>query len=202
MPEEDLMFILWTLIGFFSGSIMFSKMIYEKTTGKKIREIGDGNPGCSNVIRGAGLALGLLAMALDYFKGYLPVLLALSIGGISGWEIVPVAVSPVLGHAFSPFLRMNGGKAVAVSFGIWSGVTQWVGPSIIGAFMLLFSFVINPRTDGWKVILSMCGLLIFLVVQKDVIAISIWTINTTILAFKHRDQLAFPIAFRFRRKEK
>jgi glycerol-3-phosphate acyltransferase PlsY len=154
------------------------------------------------VLRGAGLLLGLLAMALDYFKGYLPVLLALSIGGISGWEMVPVAVSPVLGHAFSPFLRMNGGKAVAVSFGIWSGLTQWVGPSIIGAFMLLFSFVINPRTDGWKVILSMCGLLIFLVIQMNTLAIFIWAINTSVLAFKHRNQLAFPIALKLRRKIK
>ncbi|HDP76815.1 MAG TPA: hypothetical protein ENN47_01235 [Mesotoga infera] len=196
------MFILWTLIGFFSGSVMYSKIIYEKKTLQKISKIGDGNPGSTNVIRGAGLLLGLFAMALDYFKGYLPVLLALSIGGISGWEIVPVAVSPVLGHAFSPFLKMNGGKAVAVSFGIWSGLTQWVGPSIIGAFMLLFSFVINPRTDGWKVILSMCGLLIFLVIQMDAVAISIWAINASVLAFKHRDQLAFPIAFRFRRKSR
>ncbi|WP_292597448.1 glycerol-3-phosphate acyltransferase [Mesotoga sp. UBA6090] len=196
------MFILWTLIGFFSGSIMYSKIIYEKKTRQKISKIGDGNPGSSNVLRGAGLLLGLLAMALDYFKGYLPVLLALSIGGISGWEMVPVAVSPVLGHAFSPFLRMNGGKAVAVSFGIWSGLTQWVGPSIIGAFMLGFSFVINPRTDGWKVILSMCGLLIFLVIQMNTLAIFIWAINTSVLAFKHRNQLAFPIALKLRRKIK
>lgn len=194
------MFILWTIIGFFSGSIMYSKIIYEKKTRQKISKIGDGNPGSSNVIRGAGLWLGLLAMALDYFKGYLPVLLALSIGGISGWEIVPVAVSPVLGHAFSPFLRMNGGKAVAVSFGIWSGLTQWVGPSIIGASMLLFSFVISPRTDGWKVILSMFGLLIFLIIKMDSLAISIWAFNTSVLAFKHRDQLAFPIALKLRRK--
>lgn len=138
------MFLLWTALGFLSGSIMYSKILYEKTTGKRISEIADGNPGSSNVIRGAGIILGLIAMALDYSKGYFPVLLACSIGDISGLGLVPVAISPVLGHAFSPFLGMKGGKAVAVSFGIWSGLTLWVGPTIIGVLMLFLRLFWYP----------------------------------------------------------
>jgi len=63
------MFLLWAALGFLSGSVMYSKILYEKTTGKRISEIADGNPGSSNVIRGAGIILGLIAMALDYSKG-------------------------------------------------------------------------------------------------------------------------------------
>lgn len=142
------MFLLWAALGFLSGSVMYSKILYEKTTGKRISEIADGNPGSSNVIRGAGIILGLIAMALDYSKGYLPVLLARTVGDISGLGLVPVAISPVLGHAFSPFLGMKGGKAVAVSFGIWSGLTLWVGPTIIGVLMLFF-YVYSGTQYRW-----------------------------------------------------
>ncbi|CCU84040.1 MULTISPECIES: glycerol-3-phosphate acyltransferase [Mesotoga] len=191
------MFLLWAALGFLSGSVMYSKILYEKTTGKRISEIADGNPGSSNVIRGAGIILGLIAMALDYSKGYLPVLLARTVGDISGLGLVPVAISPVLGHAFSPFLGMKGGKAVAVSFGIWSGLTLWVGPTIIGVLMLFFTFILVPSTDGWKVILSMFGLLALLLVQRDLVLTLTWILNTSLLAFKHRDQLVFPIKLKF-----
>nr|WP_322785336.1 glycerol-3-phosphate acyltransferase [Carboxydothermus ferrireducens] len=36
-----------------------------------------------------------------------------------------MAVAPVLGHAFSPFLRFKGGKAMAVTFGVWSAIEKF-----------------------------------------------------------------------------
>ena len=54
-------------------------------------------------------------MVNDILKGVLPVGTAHWIFGVGGWEIVLIGIMPSLGHAFSPFLGFNGGKALATS---------------------------------------------------------------------------------------
>jgi len=114
----DARVILWTAVGFVSGSIPFSPWLVRLLLGQDIRQYGDGNPGATNTWRAGGWRVGIVALLLDMVKGLLPVGLACSIVGISGWDLVPIALAPVLGHAFSLFLRLRGGKAVAASFGI------------------------------------------------------------------------------------
>ena len=36
---------------------------------------------------------------------------------ISNITLVIIAIAPVLGHAYSPFLKFHGGKAIAATFG-------------------------------------------------------------------------------------
>ena len=47
-------------------------------------------------------------MLLDAAKGAIPVYLATAVAGIDGTGLVVVALAPVFGHAFSPFLRGRG----------------------------------------------------------------------------------------------
>ena len=130
----------------------------------------------------------MLALLLDYLKGAVPVGLAGYAFGISGLRLVPIALSPVLGHAFSPFLRFHGGKAVAATFGIWTGLTLWEGPTVFGCLLgLTYSL---QKIDGWSVMLSMVGLLIYLQLRKPgLFILTIWLGNVLILAWKHRDDL-------------
>jgi glycerol-3-phosphate acyltransferase PlsY len=132
--------------------------------------------------------VGLLALSLDYLKGAVPVGLAHFNLGVSGWGLVTVALAPVLGHAFSPFLRFRGGKALAATFGIWTGLTLGEGPIILGLLLGLFLFV--QDSDGWAVLL---GILVFgghLVLQQaGFYTMVIWGINTLLLAWKYRHDL-------------
>jgi len=64
-------------------------------------------------------------MALDISKGALLVGLAYQVWGIQDSRIVPVTLAPVAGHAFSPFLRGMGGKALATAFSVWIGLSIW-----------------------------------------------------------------------------
>ena len=62
-------------------------------------------------------------MMLDIAKAALPVGLAYQQWGWDGWPMFLVAMAAPLGHAFSPFLRFRGGKALATMFGVWIGLS-------------------------------------------------------------------------------
>ena len=130
--------LTWTAIGYLAGSIPFSVLIGRLAGAGDIRLHGDGNPGAFNVLRAAGVRWFVVATLLDGFKGAIPVGYAFFSLGIEGAGLIPVAISPVAGHAFSPWLRFRGGKAVAVTFGIWAGLTGPVGPVIFGIALLMF----------------------------------------------------------------
>jgi glycerol-3-phosphate acyltransferase PlsY len=154
---------LWTLLAFASGSFMFSYWIGLVALRRDIRTVGDGNPGASNLMRAGGKGLGILGLLLDYAKGIAPVLAARSVGGIEGSALIPIALAPVLGHAFSPWLRGRGGKAVAVTFGVWTGVSLWEGPVVLGALLSLW-YALSAR-DGWTVFVSMLCFVVYLALR-------------------------------------
>ena len=120
----------WFLLAFLCGSLPFSVWIGRLALGADIRQFGDANPGATNVLRAGGKGAAAVALLLDFLKGAIPVGLAHFQGGVNGWPLAAVAVAPVLGHAFSPFLGLRGGKAVAVTGGGWGGLTGWGGPAM------------------------------------------------------------------------
>lgn len=70
--------LLAIVLGFVSGSVLYSKHIPRLFLHKNICENApDQNPGASNVFISCGVGWGLFCLALDLFKAYLPVRLAL-----------------------------------------------------------------------------------------------------------------------------
>lgn len=182
---------LWTLLAFFSGALPFSVWLGRLALRTDIRRYGDGNPGGANLWRAGGAAWGLAGILLDYAKGALPVALAHFAAGVQDWALVPVALAPVLGHAYTPFLRGRGGKALAVTFGVWTGISLWSGPVVLG---LAFGFwLFTVRHDGWTVMLGMATLLVALLAAGAGLPwLTIWAGNTALLAWKHRQELRRP----------
>ncbi|MFH2102507.1 MAG: glycerol-3-phosphate acyltransferase [Chloroflexota bacterium] len=183
--------VFWSLVSFLSGSLPFSVWVGRLVLRKDIRDYGDGNPGMTNVLRAGGKAWGIVAMLLDGFKGAIPVGLARWVVGIEGWEMIPVALAPVLGHAFSPFLKFRGGKAVAVTFGVWTGLTFWQAPNLLGVSLALGLAI--TAADAWPVLVAMLALLAYLLrgaVPDWMLAM--WAGNLVILLWKHRHELRRP----------
>lgn len=180
--------LLWTLGGFVLGSLPFSVWLGHLALRTDIRRYGDHNPGAFNVMRAGGPALGLLAVSLDIVKGALPVGLAWSWGGLSGWSLVPIGLAPVLGHAFSPLLKFQGGKAIATTYGIWIGLLTW--EALIVTIALLIVWYALNRVDAWSVILAMlCFLGYLLWTDRGWPLYTLWLGNFLILAWKHRADL-------------
>ena len=158
---------LWLALSFLCGALPFSLIIGRLWLGVDIRTVGDGNPGATNVLRaararGQGAAPAAVALLLDIGKGILPVSLAYSGMGIEGLPLALLAILPIAGHAFSPFLGFNGGKAVATTGGVWIALTAWEGPLVGGLLLGLASRFIKP--DGWIVLTALIGLLLYLAI--------------------------------------
>ncbi len=178
----------WTLFGFVLGAIPFSILMGRLLAGGDIRQYGDHNPGAANAWRAAGWQAGVPALALDYLKGALPVGYAHLMAGMTGAALVPIALAPVLGHAFSPFLRLRGGKALAVTFGIWTGLLFADGPIVLGLLFGVFYFSLD--VEAWAVLLGMVTFLFYLLSrQQELPILATWAGNTLILIWKHRDGL-------------
>jgi glycerol-3-phosphate acyltransferase PlsY len=187
--------LFWILASFFAGSLPLSVWLGKLVIGVNIRDFGDGNPGAANVWRAGGWSWGLLAVALDFLKGAIPVGLAFYWRGIDNWPLVLIALAPVLGHAFSPFLNFKGGKALAVTFGIWSGLTIWIGPSVLGGLMAFWLALLT--VEGWSVLLGMlCFLGFWIVYHPDPILLSVCVGNLMILVWKHYLELTTPPGLR------
>lgn len=188
--------ILWILTAYLCGSLPFSVWLGGLILGKEIRHFGDGNPGGTNVMRAGSRALGVAVIVLDGLKGCLPVLAAQRFGDLPDAALAGAALAAVAGHAFSFFLRFKGGKAVAVTFGVWAGLTGWSTLFVFGALLLLAYYTIS--IDGWAVICAFCGLLAFLALTGPLGAIlPVWIGNGLILAWKHRLDLAQRPEIRF-----
>jgi glycerol-3-phosphate acyltransferase PlsY len=176
---------LFVLLAFLSGSLPFSVWIGRWALQTDIRGVGDGNPGATNVWKAGSKAWGVLAVLLDFAKGAVPVaIFHYGLGGEGGW-LTAVSLAPILGHAFSPFLRFRGGKALAVTFGVWTGLTLWFGPTVLGVAFAVWLIIL--RKDVGAVLLGMGTLLlVLLLVTPDPVYIWVWVGNFLILAWKHR----------------
>ena len=191
LTTRELFFIL---LSFFSGTLPFSFWLGNFFAQTDIRTIGDKNPGSSNVFRTGHLKLGILAIVLDFTKGLLPVLFLAQLLDIGSIAWIAVAIAPVFGHAFSPFLRFRGGKAVAVTFGIWTALTIWIVPSFLGAMLAIIYLCFEVSTDGWKVMIGLTSVVIpLLIMQADYSYWLILGLNIIVVGYKHRSDLTKPL---------
>jgi glycerol-3-phosphate acyltransferase PlsY len=177
--------LLWIAFAFLCGALPLSFWLGKLALGVDIRTYGDGNPGGANVWRAGGKWWGLLAILLDALKGLIPVALANFGAGVSGWPLVAVTLAPILGHAYTPFLGFNGGKALSVTFGVWTGLTLWQGPVVLG---LAFAFwLLTLKVEGWAILLGMLTFLAYLLLtQAPWVWLAVWVGSFLLFMLKHR----------------
>lgn len=109
---------LLILGGFCLGSIMFSKILPKLIMKKDIQINGrDENPGAANVFMHCGWQLGLICLALDMLKGFIPVFLSLLLIEEKSAFMPFIILAPALGHAVAPFNHFRGGKCISTVFG-------------------------------------------------------------------------------------
>ncbi|MAU11338.1 MAG: hypothetical protein CL607_16065 [Anaerolineaceae bacterium] len=184
------MIALWTVATYLIASVPYSVLLGKWFFGVDIRDYGDGNPGATNVYRASGSKLWLIvAVCLDGAKGLFPVGIAYWIVGIRDMGIVPIALAAIAGHAFSLFLGFNGGKAVAVTFGTWIGLTIFEMPIVMG-LMLVYWFR-SLKESNWVVVMVMLYALLYLLLTRpdNLPFLAIWLGNFAIVLFRHRQGL-------------
>ena len=183
---ENIYFFLLYLFGaFILGSIPFAYIYVRLINGVDIRKVGSGNPGATNVARISGKLGFITVLFLDMLKGFMPVFASVMIFDDT-WHSLLVAISAILGHTYSPFLKFKGGKGVATAagaslaiipksllmallvfsiiFAIWRMVSL---SSVVGAVALFVSTIIFYRDEPWLILFTLLLSLFIIYKHKD-----------------------------------
>lgn len=130
------------LLGYFLGSLPIA-FWFGAIRGRSLLKEGSGNPGALNAYRVLGPIPGLMVLLLDVFKGVLAVALG---EGVAGTPLGGLAggVGAVWGHAFSPWLLFQGGKALAPGIGVLLAVNPKLLLLALLLFALLYAFSRRP----------------------------------------------------------
>lgn len=146
--NEALLTFALIAFGFLLGGVMFSRTLPKLLTGKDVCALrADKNPGAANVFAVCGVPMGLLCLALDMLKAYLPVSLAARyMDTQSVWFALALA-APVLGHAVGVFNGFHGGKCIAAAFGAMLALANVsvTGLLLLAGLYIFFSVVVKVR---------------------------------------------------------
>lgn len=132
------------LIGYLLGSFP-AGYFAGRLAGVDIRQHGSGNIGATNVLRVLGKKWGLPVFAIDAFKGFAAVRVALFL--VKRWpaatpyaEYIAVlaAMACVAGHSFPVWLGFNGGKGVATTAGAMAGLLPLAVPFALLVWIVAF----------------------------------------------------------------
>jgi glycerol-3-phosphate acyltransferase PlsY len=117
---------VFVVAGYLLGAIPFGIVVSKVMGLPDPRTVGSKNVGFTNVLRVSGKIAGILTLLGDMGKGWVLSWAAMQWLTVESFIMV-VALSPILGHLFSPFLGFKGGKGVATALGTVLGLAPSIG---------------------------------------------------------------------------
>uniref|UniRef100_A0A7C3J6R8 Glycerol-3-phosphate acyltransferase n=1 Tax=candidate division WOR-3 bacterium TaxID=2052148 RepID=A0A7C3J6R8_UNCW3 len=143
--------IIFCLLSYLFSGIPFAFIVSKFFLKTDIRKVGSGNVGATNVYRIGGWKYGIPVFVLDFMKGFIPTLISVFYFDKNLEISTIVAISTVLGHMFTPYLKFKGGKGAATSFG--SFIVLFPFEILVCAIFFLIS-VITTRIVAVGTIIS------------------------------------------------
>ena len=191
--------LIWTFIAFISGSVPWSLICVRTLSGQDVRRVGDGNPGATNAWISSGWMVGSISMLLDVLKAAVPVWLFTNQFSDTSYpehflSVTVVAISPIIGHAFPPFLRFRGGKALAPSWGSWIALTS--GMAFPVAVLILGVMHLMQKNHAITATTCLIGFIVIFSIIDTQALIIFGILNLLLVIFKHRSEYQHGIAFR------
>ena len=110
--------LLVVLVSYICGNISFARIISKKKN-DDITKMGSGNPGSTNILRNYGFKFGMLNLALDMLKGFVPSLVAYFVFDKSYVMLYIAGISSMLGHIYPALFKFKGGKGIATMMGLF-----------------------------------------------------------------------------------
>jgi len=124
--NQELLWVLMAVFGYLLGAIPFGIVVSKALGLSDPRTVGSKNVGFTNVLRVSGKKAGILTLLGDMGKGWLLGWVAMQWLTDESFIMI-VALTPILGHLFSPFLGFKGGKGVATALGVVLGLSPSIG---------------------------------------------------------------------------
>jgi glycerol-3-phosphate acyltransferase PlsY len=135
------------IVGYLLGGVPFGVIVARVFYRVDITTLGSGNTGGTNVYRNLGWKAGLAVAVLDIAKAAIPTALGLLIADrawgpdAADWLAICAGIAAALGHSYSPYIRLRGGKAVSSFGGIVIVLMPWVAAILIPFLALMIALV-------------------------------------------------------------
>ena len=124
--------IIYVIFAYLFGAVPTGYLVTRFTAHQNILLIGWRKTSGSNVFYNVGKWRGVVTIAIDFLKGYLVVVLAVALG-LPVFAQVLAALSALIGHNWSIFLRFAGGRGIA----IFGGALLAFSWQVFGAVVVL-----------------------------------------------------------------
>jgi glycerol-3-phosphate acyltransferase PlsY len=171
------------------GSLPFAVLVSQALRQADPRTYGSGNPGATNVLRGAGRVAAALTLIGDAGKGALAVWLGRQVGE-GGDEVIAIlcGAAAFLGHVFPVFLRFRGGKGVATFLGVLLAFAPWLG---LACCVLWLAVAAVSRYSSLASLSAAIGAPVLLGLFQGADAqLAVIVAMSALLAWRHRSNVA------------
>jgi len=177
------------IIGFsyFLGSIPFGYLVSKYLKKVDIREYGSGNIGASNIFRVLGFRYALLVMIGDCLKGFLAVYFAKLFTTASTELYLIAGLFAIIGHNWSIFLKFQGGKGIATTYGIILCLYPYI--AIISALIWII-LVVSSKFASLGSLVSVLSMLLMSFIFQTSAEFKYFVLVINILALlRHRSNI-------------
>jgi glycerol-3-phosphate acyltransferase PlsY len=174
------------VLAYLIGSIPFGVVLAKIFRLPDPRTIGSGNIGATNMLRTGNKKVALLTLVLDAGKGAAAVMLAAQLHDTPS-TLALAALSAMLGHMYSPWLKFNGGKGVATMLGGALAISFYVGLVFCAAWLAIFLITFYVSLASIAALIAIPVAALFLLNPAAAILLAI---ASAIAIYKHRANIA------------
>ena len=168
--------------GYLLGSIPFGLVVAKCLGTVDPRTAGSRNIGFTNVLRLSGKTAGLLTLAGDMGKGWIVAWVAAQTFDREA-VVVAIALTPIVGHLYSVFLGLRGGKGVATAMGAVTGIAPSVGVVIM--LVWLITVAIWRYSSGAALAAFVALPVVALVFGRDWVFVLGSVVMSSMIVFRH-----------------
>ncbi|WP_461210796.1 glycerol-3-phosphate 1-O-acyltransferase PlsY [Desulfocurvus sp. DL9XJH121] len=178
--------LAWIALAYLLGAVPFGLVVAKVFCGVDPRTAGSRNTGATNVARLCGFKFGVLALALDLLKGFVPAAVALSFAesaflpGLTG-------LAAITGHCFSVFLYGKGGKAVATTVGVFLALAP---VSAVFAALACIGVILKSGYVSLGSLTLVTALPVFLLVSGQFTYLFFSLIVMALVYWRHKENIA------------
>lgn len=151
---------LTILISYFIGAIPVGYIIGRVFFKTDITKKGSGNIGFANVAQYLGLKAAFIVFLLDYAEGFFAVLIVKLLFG-KPLLIAVAALTVVVGHDFSIFMKFKGGKGASTTYGALTILSPIA--TLFGAFTF-FAILLAKKYISLSNIVSIFSIPIYMLI--------------------------------------
>lgn len=185
--------VLWIAASYLLGSIPFGLLVSRLKFHQDLRELGSGNIGATNVLRNFGARAFVAVMIMDMAKGVAAVAVGRALGLGPSLSLL-AGLASIMGHNWSAYLRLKGGKGIATSGGVIIAAYPWqVSVAVVGVFLVMVLLTRIMSVGSISAALAF-PLSAFLVLHADIgtfwphLAVS--CLAAAFALYKHRENMA------------